>query len=265
MATKAIPTIVQLTGAGVSGAPVCRPCAPSGPRSVKDCLACEVRHLALCAALKPDELLSLERIVVGVALPAGKTLFSEGDKADALYHLTDGTMRLVKLLGDGRRQIMGFAFAGDLIGLGVRDGFSSSAEAVDDARLCRFPLKDLGRLFRSFPEMERRLLDTAQRRLASAQDQMLLLGRKSPMEKLASFLLDASARARTAGRPDNPVVLAMSRGDIADFLGLTVETVSRSFSRLKADKVITLPEPTLVRLVDLDRLEELAAGDNDND
>jgi CRP/FNR family transcriptional regulator len=244
---------------------MCRPCAPVGPRSAQDCLQCEVRHLAICAALKPDELLSLERIVVGVALPAGKTLFSEGDSADALYHLTDGTMRLVRLLGDGRRQIMGFAFAGDILGLGVRDGFSSSAEAVDDARLCRFPVKDLNRLFRAFPEMERRLLDAARERLAADQDQMLLLGRKAPMEKLASFLLDAAARARLAGRPDNPIVLAMSRGDIADFLGLTVETVSRSFSRLKADKVIALPEPTLVRLVDRERLEELAAGDNDSD
>ena len=265
MATKANPTVVQLTGAGVSGAPVCRPCAPSGPRSAQDCLACEVRHLAICGALKPDEILSLERIVVGVALPAGKTLFSEGDPADALYHLTDGTVRLVKLLGDGRRQIMGFAFAGDLLGLGVRDGFSCNAEAVDDARICRFPVKDLNRLFRSYPEMERRLLDTARRRLAADQDQMLLLGRKSPIEKLASFLLNASERARVAGRPDNPILLAMSRGDIADYLGLTVETVSRSFSRLKADKVITLPEPTLVRLVDLDRLEDMAAGDNGND
>lgn len=219
----------------------------------------------MCAALKPDELLSLERVVVGVALPAGKTLFSEGDSADALYHLTDGTMRLVKLLSDGRRQIMGFAFAGDILGLGARGGFSSSAEAVDDARLCRFPLKDLNRLFRGYPEMEKRLLDAYRQRLAAAQDQMLLLGRKSPMEKLASFLLDAAARARLAGRPDNPIVLAMSRGDVADFLGLTVETVSRSFSRLKADKVISLPEPTVVRLVDHDRLEELAAGENDDD
>ena len=94
---------------------------------------------------------------------------------------------------------------------------------------------------------------------------MLLLGRKAPMEKLASFLLDTAARARLAGRNDDPVVLAMRRGDIADFLGLTVETVSRSFSHLKKDKIISLPEPTLVRLMNRERLEEMAAGDNDND
>jgi CRP/FNR family transcriptional regulator len=265
MAQNPLPKIVPLVNVRRDGGPMARPCAASGPRSAQDCLQCEVRHLAICAALKPEELLSLERIVVGVALTAGKTLFSEGDKADALYHLTDGTVRMYKLLGDGRRQITGFAFAGDLIGLGAREGFSDSAEAVDDARLCRFPLKDLNRLFRTYPEMEKRLLEATQQRLAAAQDQMMLLGRKTPMEKLASFLLDASARARLAGRPDNPIVLAMSRGDIADYLGLTVETVSRSFSRLKADKVISLPEPTLVRLLDQERLEELAAGDNDDD
>src|SRR3546814_19053768 len=95
--------------------------------------------------------------------------------------------------------------------------------------------------------------------LVAAQDRMVLRGRKTPMEKIATFLLEISARQEGWGWPASPVTLSMTRGDIADYLGLTVETVSRCFTRLKGDRSIALPEPTSVALLDLERLQGLAS------
>src|SRR3546814_2745962 len=103
--------------------------------------------------------------------------------------------------------------------------------------------------------MEHRLLDMQTAELVAAQDRMVLLGRKSPMEKIASFLLEISAYQERCGRPCSPVILPMTRGDIADYLGLTVETVRRCFTRLKADRCIALPAPTSVQLIDSERLK----------
>ena len=257
--------ILRVTPAppGPTGSPAqggVRPCAASGPRSAAECVACDIRHLTICAALETEELRSLEKIVVGVDLEPGETLFQEGDRATAVYNISRGTIRLYKLLPDGRRQVTGFVMPGDFLGLAFRAGYAYGAEAVDHVALCRFPMPDLQRLFRQFPEMEKRLLSVAGDELAAAQEQMLLLGRKTPTEKLASFLLTMSQRAERAGQPGNPLYLPMSRADIADYLGLTVETVSRTFSRLKADGVIVLPEPARVMLVRMDRLNDMATG-----
>ena len=220
-----------------------------------------MRHLALCAALKENDLPLLETMVLTASLAPGEALFEEGDPVLYVYNVTAGTLRLFRLLPDGRRQIVGFGVAGDFVGLSTDGAHPYGAEAVNEVELCQLPAQRLRELFHCLPEMEHRLLDMQTAELVAAQDRMVLLGRKSPMEKIASFLLEISAYQERCGRPRSPVILPMTRGDIADYLGLTVETVSRCFTRLKADRCIALPAPTSVELIDRERLQGLASGD----
>ena len=236
------------------------PCAAAGLPDRLLCQKCEVRQLAICAALEDEDLHRLDAIVTHIYMDAGETLFYETDEAGHVFTVASGTLRLHKMLPDGRRQITGFVLPGDFLGLSGRDGFSYTAEAVTEAGICRFPRRQLEALFDDFPRLEKEILWKARDELVAAQEQMLLLGRKMPAEKIASFLLGLSRRAERWEMPSDPVLLPMSRGDIADYLGLTVETVSRTFTRLKSEGVIELPEAHRVVLSDRERLEELADG-----
>ena len=224
------------------------------------CEACSVRHLALCAALDTDELIAISRIVTTVELGSGESLFDEAEPADHMFNVTAGTMKIYKLLPDGRRQVTGFLFPGDFLGLANEDIYAYSAEAVTNATLCRFQRRKLEALLRRYPRLEARLLGMAGHELAAAQDQMLLLGRKTPREKIASFLLMLSDRAGRRGQPRDPVSLPMSRTDIGDYLGLTTETVSRTFTQLKSSGAIRLLAGGKVALTDRENLGDLADG-----
>ncbi|MDX1581948.1 MAG: helix-turn-helix domain-containing protein, partial [Alphaproteobacteria bacterium] len=133
-----------------------------------------------------------------------------------------------------------------------------SAEAIVPTRVCRFPRGKLMALLDEFDTLKTRLLDIAADELSQAQEQMLLLGRKSPVEKLASFLLRLANEKARIGADSNELDLEMGRADIADYLGLTIETVSRTFTKLKTDGVITLLDKNSIRINDLDWLEEVA-------
>ncbi|QJE74255.1 cyclic nucleotide-binding domain-containing protein [Aerophototrophica crusticola] len=232
----------------------------SAQADVNPCGACPVRSLTVCAALEAEELRRLAEILQTVRFEPGHTLFGEGDKADTLYNVTAGTMKLYKLLPDGRRQITGFLLPGDFLGLSVNETYAYSAEAVTPVTLCRFPRRRMEALLDEFPKMQRRLFSMASNELAAAQDQMLLLGRKTAKEKICSFLLMLSQRAQRRGHKENPVHVPMSRADIADYLGLTTETVSRTFTQLKTSRVIALLEGNKVQIHDMDQLYDLAEG-----
>ncbi len=224
------------------------------------CAACQVRHLAVCSVLDGDELDRLDAILTHVDLSQGDTLFDEGENAGHIFNLTEGTLKLYKLLPDGRRQVTGFLFPGDFLGLADSAEYTCSAEAVNECRLCRFPRPKLEALLREFPKMETRLLEIARNELAEAQEQMVLLGRKTAKERLASFLLMLSDRAVHRGSPENPVAVPMSRGDIGDYLGLTTETVSRTLTRLRHTGIIVLETDRRVTIVDRSALEDMAGG-----
>lgn len=225
-----------------------------------NCAACEVRHLTFCAGLEPAEIGRISAIVTRQSHGTHHILFHEGDAADYVYNVTRGCMKLYKLLPDGRRQITGFLLAGDFLGLAGKDGYSYSAETVTPVELCRFQRRKLDELFVAFPQLERRMLKLATDELIAAQDQMLLLGRRTAAERVASFLLRLSERERVRGEPGNPVRMPMTRGDIADYLGLTIETVSRTLSQFKRNRLISLKTLTEVELVDQARLSALAEG-----
>ncbi len=234
---------------------------PNSRNCLVDCESCTIRPLVMCSALNGDELHRIEEIVRRVSLTPNQMLFLEGDPAEHVYNIVAGTLRVSKQLADGRRQITGFLFAGDFLGLSGADGYSYSAEAVTPVTLCRFRWRQLDALFQAYPKLERRLFGMAVDELAAAQEQLLLLGRKSARERLASFLLWLSEKAERRGLPESPVRLPMTRADIADYLGLTTETVSRSFSALKRDGVIELPDSHRVMLHDIDALDDIAEGD----
>jgi CRP/FNR family transcriptional regulator len=228
------------------------------------CQACESRPVSVCSAIDDHDLHRLAAAATVIEIAPGKTFINEGDPAEFFYNLTLGTVKLYKLLPDGRRQITGFAHRGDFLGLAVSQSYAFSAEAVEPVRFCRFSRNTLRGVLDEFPALEKRLLDFASNELVAAQEQMLLLGRKTARERVASFLLSQEARTAPC-RHEAPAVmiLAMTRSDIADYLGLTIETVSRTFTRLKNEGMIGIPTTDKVQLLDREGLAELAEGYGD--
>lgn len=234
--------------------PALHACTPA------DCQDCDARPHSVCAGVPDQGIRELEANVTHVTTPARGSILMEGDAAQHMFNVTSGTVRVYKLLPDGRRQVIGFLMTGDFLGFAVRDVYAYSAEAVTEVSLCRFSRPRMESLLQKFPGMEKRLLGMAANELAIAQDLMLLLGRKTARERLASFLLMLSDRLKRLGRATNPLPLPMSRSDIADYLGLTTETVSRAFTQFKNDGLIALEGADTVRLTDLDGLQDIAGG-----
>lgn len=243
--------------------------APNAIRPM--CAACEIREFTFCSVLRDEELDHLQAIVRQVRITPRQILFQEGDDADNVYNILSGVLKLYKLLPDGRRQITGFVYAGDFLGIASIGIHSYSAEAVTEVSLCRFPRRRLYQLFDRYPALQSRLLGIATDELTAAQDQMLLLGRKTAAEKLSSFLLSLAHRMAPPGANDanhehhdddiaEPVPVPMNRSDIADYLGLTVETVSRTLSRFKKAGHIAITDAHHITIVAPDTLRDMAEG-----
>lgn len=182
---------------------------------------------------------SLDRIGCTLRVERDRAIYLEGDPADSYYKVLDGTVRLYSILADGRRQIVQFVFSGQFFGLSCGETFTLSAEAVSDATLIRYPRRYFDTLFSTEHRFARIALDIANDELRAAQRQMILLGRRTAKERLAAFLLDmAEANGDEGSAPF--FHLPMTRRDIADYLGLTIETVSRVFGQLKRARLIEL-------------------------
>jgi len=224
------------------------------------CDVCEVRDYSACAPLDAEEQKRLVAIMTPIEVPAHKPIFEESATADHVFNVTSGAVKIFKLLPDGRRQITGFLFPGDFLGLTHNDSYAYSAEALTATKLCRFPRRKLEALLQELPKLEQRLLGIASHELAAAQDQMMLLGRKSARERVVSLLLMLSNAAVRRGQAASPVALPMNRNDIADYLGLTMETVSRVLTQLKTKGLIQLLDEKQVRLAKPEALREIATG-----
>lgn len=222
------------------------------------CAECSVRLVSVCGALELSELEALERISQVTAFSPKSTLFDEGALAGSVFNVTEGVVRLYKSLPDGRRQIMGFALPGDFLGLALMDRYGVTAEAITAVKVCRFSRSSFVSYIDGKPHFLRRLHEFAGHELSLAQEQMLLLGRKSAEEKVAAFLVQLQTRYSRLAPVSVTVPLPMSRQDIADYLGLTIETVSRTFTKLVRDKSILIV-PDGVRLLNGDKLDCLAA------
>jgi CRP/FNR family nitrogen fixation transcriptional regulator len=180
-----------------------------------------------------------------------REIFSEGANADYFYKIVSGVVRTCKFLVDGRRQIDAFHVAGEIFGLETGTSHRLSAEAVSECTIIAYRKSKVDMFAGNDAALSRELLSFAMRGMAKAQDHSMLLGRRSAVEKVAGFLLDWAGKA--GGQ--KAITLAMTRQDIADYLGLTIETVSRTLSLLERDAVIALPSARQVKLCNLDALE----------
>lgn len=223
------------------------------------CFDCAVRLQAICGVLESDELRAFRASGTTARLTPGETLFFEGDVANNVYNLTSGLLRLSKLLPDGRRQVAGFIFPGDFLGITMEDEHAFTAETIAASEVCRFPRSRFDEFVDAHPHLERRLYALAAHELAASRQQIVLLGRKTATERLASFLL-MLGRTEANGGGGKIVRLPMTRTDIADYLGLRIETISRELGNLKSNRIVRLASMHELEILDRARLEAIAEG-----
>ncbi|MFN3371043.1 MAG: Crp/Fnr family transcriptional regulator [Sphingomonadaceae bacterium] len=235
---------------------------PSRSPGASQCSDCVVRDRAICHVLTPEERELLANLGRVQSVTRGQTLLWEGEDALLVANVIDGVLKLSTSTSDGREQIVGVVYPSDFIGRPFGERSQHSVTALTDARVCLFPRATFDRFAHSHPHLEHRLLERALDELDRARRWMLLLGRKSATERVASFLLDLSHRLAEAGCADEGPLdrfdLPLDRQQIADVLGLTIETVSRQLSALRSQGVIDLPGRRAIVLLDRRRLEALA-------
>jgi len=198
------------------------------------------------------DLTTLKRLATSFRVDADHTIFSEGEFAGSAFGVSRGFVRLFKSLPDGRRRIVSFALPGDLLDTPLADRFAFSADAIGEVSLCRFPREQLKKVILSSPDLTRLLMEFEARELRAARNHLFLLGSSSAEERLTSFLLDWRSRLGQVSTASQPLPLPMRRGDIADFLGLQLETVSRTLAGLEKKGAIRIA-PNGVLLPGLER------------
>jgi CRP/FNR family transcriptional regulator, anaerobic regulatory protein len=234
--------------------------APMGARRTP--VAVVARPLPVADDGGDSVMAELDRVGTPLSVGRGQTVVEIGDAAHYVFKVSRGTLRAVRLLNDGRRHIARFLSAGDFFGLTAGEEYSLSVEAVEDAAVVRYARRGFEALLDRDPRLGRRFFSLMCRELSAAQDRLLLLGRKNAAERMASFLL-AMAQRNTAGAADpaSEIELPMSRTDVADYLGLTIETVSRLLTHLRSEGIIDMPRAHRIVLVDREALEELSDGE----
>jgi CRP/FNR family transcriptional regulator len=233
----------------------------SEPRNQDPCLGCASKRFGICLPLDASALDDISHDSDRHCLPAKSVLFREGDPATRAYSVLEGTVKLSRLLPDGRQQVVGFRFRGDLVGYAAGPKYPFDAELLTPGQFCRIERVRLDTLLRRYPLMERRVLDLCLSELAATQEHLVTVARRSAEARVASFLLGLSEvhRRRGISQPDLP--MPMTRGDIGDFLGLTLETVSRTFTAFKRSGWIAEPGGQKLRILDMPTLQALAAGE----
>lgn len=224
------------------------------------CATCPARRSEICGELAMPELKDLSAATIRQHFASGDTVVWDGDPATHGFIVTRGALRVSKVGSDGRRQILAFLFGGDVMTLPERPHYAVTVEALTQGEVCRFERRRFEAVMAKYPQLEKSYRKSAAHKLDIAYDHAFTLGRRTAMERLAAFLLDLKSGS-CPKTPTGTLALPMSRSDIADYLGLTIETVSRIFSRLKALKVIVLPAPQEVVVLDVERLRALAESD----
>jgi CRP-like cAMP-binding protein len=210
-----------------------------------------------------SDIATQRKIGIVVNLARGKTIFSDGDDAEYSYKVIEGAVRLSKVMLDGRRQIAEFALPGDMFGLECGDTYALSAEAVTPVTVIRYHRMHIERLGEEFSDIQHELMAHLRRGWTSAQAHLVMLGRQTAKERVAAFLLALAANRGI--KNGQSLDLPMGRQDIADYLGLTIETVCRTLTDLKATHVIAIPDRHRVVIRNMDVLESLAEGEDSED
>ncbi|MES1940403.1 fumarate/nitrate reduction transcriptional regulator [Salinisphaera sp. T5B8] len=222
------------------------------------CSHCSLRYLCLPDHLDSHDLQKLERLVdSGEAVPAETELFAQGDGLTHIYAVRDGSAKTVRIDEEGFEQILGFYYPGDILGF---DGFADqqhhcSAVALETSHFCRIPVDQLDVLVDELPSLRQRLVRLMSQVLSEDGRMMLTLGRKDSEGRISSLLLGLSRRRALRGMPPTPVPLNMKRADLANFLSMRLETVSRVLTRLQRAGVIKVSQ-NKVDILDRDALRE---------
>ncbi len=223
--------------------------APNRPMT---CDLCDVRERSICADLNPREFAHVEKTMARRHVAKNKALMAEGEPNESLYIVVDGSFRLSKMLEDGRRQVTGFLFRGDFIGVRSTQSSAYTAEALEDSIVCFFPHRYLDEIAIDSPGVKDRLIARGQTEYHKAQDHIVLLGKKTAEERVLSFIevIDKTIGA-DEGAQTRAVPFPMPRQDVADYLGLRLETLSRTLAALKQDgrilelqrRFVVIPKP----------------------
>ncbi|HSF95250.1 MAG TPA: Crp/Fnr family transcriptional regulator [Thermohalobaculum sp.] len=239
-----------------------------GPGAAQDrCADCTIRHRAVCSYSGPDELAKLDAVKFYRNFAPGQEIVAAGEETDFLGSVVDGVVALSKTMPDGRRQTVGLMFPSDFVGRPMRPIAPYDAVAVSPVRLCLFARSRFERILRESPTLEKRLLEMTLDELDAARDWMLLLGRKTAQEKIGTFLVILARRAAALSfqEPGDGLVfdLPLTREAIADYLGLTIETVSRQITGLRKAGVIELVDARRIAVPNYLALLDVAGEDAD--
>jgi CRP/FNR family transcriptional regulator, anaerobic regulatory protein len=227
------------------------------------CDRCGSRVAGLCQPLDIAAIDEISSEAQQMTLPAHSAVFREGDPAGKVFTLIEGFAKLTRLLPDGKQQVVGFRFAGDIIGYTTLAHYPFDAELLTEARLCRLERGQLDGLLRRYPKLERRMLDLCVQELTATQEQLVTVGRRSAEARVAAFLLSLVEASRRRGESKPVLEMPMTRADIADFLGLTLETVSRSLTAFRKRGWIREPAHQRMELLNPAALAALAEGSID--
>lgn len=237
------------------------------PAHSQDCVECPIRHRAVCARCDADELEVLEGIKYYRSYSAGQRIIWSGDRMEFVGSVVSGIASLTQTMEDGRTQMVGLLLPSDFVGRPGRSQAAYDVVATTDLVMCCFRKKPFEQMMETTPHIAQRLLQMTLDELDAAREWMLVLGRKTAREKIASLLAIIGRRDASLhlGLRSNRVTfdLPLTREAMADYLGLTLETVSRQMSALKKDGVIELDGKRRVIVPDMDRLMEEAGDDAD--
>jgi len=231
---------------------------------MSSCQTCVVRNRAICSALSDAELDALNRMGRRIAIGRGETLIWEGDASALVANVIEGVLKLSTSTADGREQIVGVVYPSDFIGRPFGDTAQHSVTALSDAQLCLFTRPSFDSFAREYPQLQHKLLERTLTELDRARGWMLLLGRKSASERVATFLLDMARRLAETSCSGADLHerfdLPLTRQQMADLLGLTIETVSRQLTRLRQAGIIDLPDRRAVVILDRAAMEAEAGN-----
>lgn len=223
------------------------------------CTTCAVREKAICQSLGESELAEMSHLGRRHTVASGETLMWQGDEETVVGNVIEGVLKLSASTSDGREQTLGIVYPSDFIGRPFGRSSSHSVIAVSDAKVCTFPRSAFDRFAQEHPDLEHKLLQRTLTELDRSRQWMVLLGRKSAAERLAAFLLDMADRLGTEDAAGNiRFDLPFGRQDIADLLGLTIETVSRQITKLREEGVIATPDRRGVVVLDREWLTDSA-------
>ena len=221
-----------------------------------DCGHCRLNAICISKNMTEDETAELEKAIVHVdPLKQGDYLFRQGDKFESLYIVRSGSVKSYMTTSDGVEQIVGFNFPGDLLGLDAIEGkyHTTTARALQDSAICKLSWNSFNKLSQKCPHFHNQCLSIFSREIIHVHDLVMAMGQKGVEQKLAIFLLAISQRMKARGFSETEFNLSMSRSDIANFLGVAAETVSREFTQLQKEGIIQVDR----RRVQLESLESL--------